>query len=146
MVVGMAYVHSLQYLTDISHMLVLMLEAFWSRQYCFTSYRKPLILVRKKRQSFPGKTISTEKYALEYGEAEIGNPRRRVKAGDENCCCLRWFDCYWWVTLSAAINYWPARSNIKRIVQSDLLLPESWWKPEVKRTEVLKNSGIFLCF
>ncbi|TYL47866.1 adenine phosphoribosyltransferase [Marinomonas sp. IMCC 4694] len=75
-----AYVH--RYITsDISHIACIDARGFLIAAVLAYELQKPLILVRKKGK-LPGKTIS-QKYALEYGEAELEIQEGAVKVGDE---------------------------------------------------------------
>lgn len=75
-----AYVH--RYIaSDITHIACIDARGFLIAAVLAYELQKPLILVRKKGK-LPGKTIS-QKYALEYGEAELEIQQGAVKAGDE---------------------------------------------------------------
>ncbi|MCB5160324.1 adenine phosphoribosyltransferase [Marinomonas algarum] len=75
-----AYVH--RYIaSDISHIACIDARGFLIAAVLAYELQKPLILIRKKGK-LPGKTIS-QKYALEYGEAELEIQEGSVKAGDE---------------------------------------------------------------
>lgn len=74
-----AYVH--RYISsDITHIACIDARGFLIAAILAYELQKPLILIRKKGK-LPGKTIS-EKYALEYGEAELEIQQGSVKAGD----------------------------------------------------------------
>lgn len=75
-----AYVH--RYMsTGITHIACIDARGFLIAAVLAYELQKPLILVRKKGK-LPGKTIS-QKYDLEYGEAELEIQEGAVKAGDE---------------------------------------------------------------
>ncbi len=75
-----AYVH--RYIdSNISHIACIDARGFLIAAILAYELQKPLILVRKKGK-LPGATIS-QKYALEYGEAELEIQEGSVKDGDQ---------------------------------------------------------------
>jgi adenine phosphoribosyltransferase len=75
-----AYVH--RYInSNISHIACIDARGFLIASILAYEMQKPLILVRKKGK-LPGETIS-QKYALEYGEAELEIQTGAVKEGDQ---------------------------------------------------------------
>lgn len=75
-----AYVH--RYInSNISHIACIDARGFLIAAILAYEMQKPLILVRKKGK-LPGETIS-QKYALEYGEAELEIQKGAVKEGDQ---------------------------------------------------------------
>jgi adenine phosphoribosyltransferase len=76
-----AYVH--RYInSNISHIACIDARGFLIASILAYEMQKPLILVRKKGK-LPGETIS-QKYALEYGEAELEIQTGAVKEGDQD--------------------------------------------------------------
>ncbi|MCV2402792.1 adenine phosphoribosyltransferase [Marinomonas sp. C2222] len=74
-----AYVH--RYMSeDISHIACIDARGFLIAAVLAYELQKPLILIRKKGK-LPGKTVS-QKYALEYGEAELEIQEGAVQSGD----------------------------------------------------------------
>ena len=75
-----AYIH--RYIDkEISHIACIDARGFLIASVLAYELQKPLILVRKKGK-LPGTTIS-QKYALEYGEAELEIQEGAVKEGDQ---------------------------------------------------------------
>lgn len=74
------YVH--KYIdAEITHIACIDARGFLIAAILAYELQKPLILIRKKGK-LPGKTIS-QKYALEYGEAELEIQEGTVKQGDQ---------------------------------------------------------------
>jgi len=67
--------------TDITHIACIDARGFLVAAILAYELQKPLVLIRKKGK-LPGKTIS-EKYVLEYGEAELEIQQGAVKKGDQ---------------------------------------------------------------